>query len=247
MISDDDDPTAFEQIPWHLRDLRRDARSVYAEDTVTVVSPRLRARSTRLVRVATPMPRSTPSEPTVEAYRPRMATLRPESRLAELVENLSLPPGLTEDMLPLGVLPQGEEQIRVAIVRIARDLGREYRQRGRVLRTDAAAVEAMQRHLSDCADAVLAGRTDPRTLAPEIARHGALLGEILVCRLGATWSNLAAGQPALWQMTVPPFPEVSPVARVHRYLLRRNREQDLVGFFLELDAASRRASHVTFV
>ena len=250
LAQDDDEPTMFDRRPWHASPAanqpRRATYGAASEDTVTAVSPRLRAR-TRLV----PLPRpeagseSRPSEPPPPPVRERMPTLRPEARLAELVENLSLPPELSEDMLPKGALPIGEAQIRLAIVRVARELGREYRERGRVLRTDAAAVEAMQRHLCDCAEAVLAGHMDPRRLAPEIARHGALLGEILARRLDATWSNLTAGQPALWLMSVHPFTEVSPVARVHRYVLQRGREQDLVGWFLQLDAASRRASHVT--
>jgi hypothetical protein len=43
-------------------------------------------------------------------------------------------------------------------------------------------------------------------------------------------------------MSVSPTTVVSPIARVHRFLLQRNREQDLVGFFLDLDAATRSAS-----
>jgi hypothetical protein len=148
-------------------------------------------------------------------------------------------------MLPVGARPLDHDQVRIAIVRVARDLGRDYRQRhGCVLRTDAAAIEILQRHLLNCAAEVLAGRMDARTLAPELARHGALFGEILERRLGGTWIDLSGDQPGAWRMAVPPSTVVNPIGRVHRFLLQRNREQDLVGFFLDLDAANRSASQV---
>jgi len=161
-------------------------------------------------------------------------------RVSELVESLPLPAGLREDMLPVGARPRDHEQVRIAIIRVARKLGRDYRvHRGCLLRTDASAIEILQRHLLRCASEVLAGRMDARTLAPEVARHGALFGEILARRLGATWVDLSGDQPGEWRMSVPPTTVVSPIAKVHRFLLLRNREQDLVGFFLDLDEASR--------
>jgi hypothetical protein len=196
-----------------------------SEDTITAVAPRVRPRPrTRLV----PVP-------------------RPEPPRAEALETLSLPPGLDEDILPPGALPRSEDQVRVDIIRVARDLGREYRQRGVVLRMDAAAIPAMQLRLIEYAEAVLAGRMDPRGLAPEVVRHGAALGEILARFLGASWSNLTTSEPARWQMHVPPLTKINPVARVHQFLLHRAREQDLVGCFQQLETESRRASHVTLV
>jgi hypothetical protein len=182
-------------------------------------------------------------DPRTEASRAASLARRPGPRLPEIVESLSLPPGLREDMLPVGARPRDEEQVRIAIVRVARELGRDFRQnRGYVLRTDAAAVEVIQRHLLACASEAVAGRIDARTLAPEVARYGALFGEILARRLDASWVSLSGYQPGLWQMAVPPSTVLSPIARVHRFLLQRHREQDLVGYFLELDAASRSAS-----
>jgi hypothetical protein len=229
MVTEEDEPTRFERVPWHAEALRQKTYGAASEDTATFVAPRP-ARRMRLVRVSPPSP-----------------TARPEPPVAELVENLSVPPDLDEEAFPPGAMPRSEEQVRIDIIRVARDLGREYGRRGCVLRVDAAGVETMQRHLCDCADAVLAGRLDPRVLAPQLVRHGAVLGEILARYLGAQWSNLTAPQPAQWQMTVPPHTQVSPVARVHRFLLERGREQDLIGFFRQLEVASQRASHVTLV
>jgi hypothetical protein len=164
-----------------------------------------------------------------------VARRRALRRAPEPLETLPLPAGLAESMLPTGLRPSGAPQTRVAIVRVARELARQYREaRGCMLRTDAASVERMQRHLLAQATEVLAGRTDARALAPEVVRHGVVLGEIVARALGATWTDLAGDRPGTWQLVVPPGTLVCPVARVHRFLLRRNREQDLVGFFLEL-------------
>jgi hypothetical protein len=67
-----------------------------------------------------------------------------------------------------------------------------------------------------------------------VARYGAVLGEILVQRLGAEWSYLEGDNPAAWRLKLPTGEELHPVARVHRFVMQRNREKDLVAFFLEL-------------
>ena len=108
-----------------------------------------------------------------------------------------------------------------------------------VQRTDAAAIEITQRQLLGFASEVAAGRMDSRTLVTEVARHGALLGEIVARRLGGDWVDVSGDHPGLWKMAVPPRTVFTPIGRVHRFLVKRNREQDLVGFFLDLHAASR--------
>jgi hypothetical protein len=144
-------------------------------------------------------------------------------------------------MLTVGARPEGAAQVRIAIIRVVRTLGRDYRlHRGCVLRTDAAAIELAQRQLMGFAAEVAAGRMDARVLATEVARHGALLGEIVARRLGGDWIDVAGDQPGLWRMGVPPRTVFTPIERVHRFLVQRNREQDLVGFFLDLDEARRR-------
>ena len=166
----------------------------------------------------------------------------PPRSVSETVELLSLPGALREGMLPEGERPRSAAQARIAIVRMVRGLARDYRRwYGHALRTDAATIETMQRHLLFHASEVLAGRMDPRSLAPEVVRHGALLGEILARRAGGVWVDLSGDQPALWQMMLGQRREmvVCPVGRVHRFLLRRSKEEDLVAFFLDLEAASR--------
>jgi hypothetical protein len=220
----DEDRTMFDTLPWHLSAARRARPVLEDDDSVTEIRPIVRDEA--------------PAFPLALVRR-----RAPAPRLSEVVETLSLPTGLREDMLEVGARPVDHDQVRIAIVRVARDVGREYRQkRGCVLRTDAAAVEILQRHLLTCATEVLAGRMDARTMAPELARHGALFGEILARRLGGTWVDLSGDQPGAWQMSIPPQTVLSPIGRVHRFLLQRNREQDLVGYFLDLDAASRSGS-----
>jgi hypothetical protein len=241
----DEDHTMFDVRPWHLAAAARRAPrpASHDDDSITEVRPIVRPAS-RPMAVAPVVEVETPAKPpaTPPAF-PLALVRRRAPRVSELVETLSLPPGLREDMLPVGARPLDHDQVRIAIVRVARELGRDYRQqRGCLLRTDAAAVEILQRHLLRCASEVLAGRMDARTLAPELARHGALFGEILARRLGGTWVDLSGDQPGAWQMSVPPATLVSPIGRIHRFLLQRNREQDLVGFYLDLDAASRSAS-----
>jgi len=161
--------------------------------------------------------------------------------VVEELESLSLPAPLREDMLAKGARPEGEAQVRIAIIRVVRELGRDYRmQRGRVLRTDAMAIETAQRQLLAFSADVAGGRMDARALTTEIARHGALLGEIVVRRLGGDWLDVAGDHPGLWTMSVPPCTVFAPIGRVQRFLLQRNREQDLVGFYIDLDAAQLR-------
>jgi hypothetical protein len=174
----------------------------------------------------------------VVALRPAAgAVVVPAKRQSEAVEQLALPAGLREAMLKAGGSPRDPSQTRVAIVRVVRELGRDYRLwYGTTLRTDAAAVEAMQRHLLRHAAEIAAGRVDASTLGPEIVRHGALLGEIVARRAGGVWVDLAGVAPMLWHMGVPSGQVVCPVGRVHRFLLQGSREEDLVAFYLRLEA-----------
>src|SRR5579859_810094 len=211
----DEDPTCLDLEPWH------EASGVHEVEEPTAIF------------------RSTPPAPLRALARPQ--------RLHEPIEALSLPCGLTESMLPKGARPVGDQQMRIAMVRLARDLGRDYqRWYGRSLATNVDSIERIQRHLLGYANEVLAGRMDARSLAPELVRHGVLLGEILARVLGAEWLDVSSDQPASWRMAVPPsdlrglVPRdprgpsrvVSPVARVHQFLIERNRGEDLVEFFL---------------
>ena len=173
-------------------------------------------------------------EPTVmrapRPYRPHVA---------EPIESLSLPAGLREEMLPLGATPRTPQQARVWLVRLARDLARDYRLwYGFELRTDAIAVEKMQWHLATAVVAI--GRRDEKALARELVRHGLVLGEIFTRALGASWVDLSGDRPGQWELFVPPAATVSPVLRVQRFVEQGMNETDLVALYLDLDAAQRR-------
>ncbi|MGH7295298.1 MAG: hypothetical protein ACRELB_10205 [Polyangiaceae bacterium] len=151
------------------------------------------------------------------------------------LEDLRLPLGLSESMLAAGARPGGAAQVRIAIVRIARQTAAEYRLvSGRRLRTDPFSVELLQRHLLALASEVDRGAREPWTMPPMIARYGVVFGEIIARALDALWTHLDGDRPIAWRMMLPSGVEVYPVARVHRFLLERNHEQDLVGFFLGL-------------
>jgi hypothetical protein len=182
-----------------------------------------------------PRPARVPAAPWV----PPPPTGRPE-----IVETLALPEGLSESMLAAGLIPRDEVQARIAMTRLARQLGRDYRLAyGTTLKTDLMAVDAMQRHIRRrFADGQL-DEAHARQLQVELTRHGALMSEILARVLGATWADLSPEEPGRWAMTVPvPHAQpltVWPIGRVYRYYGQGHREADLVAFFMELEAAAR--------
>lgn len=162
----------------------------------------------------------------------------------EIVETLALPPGTREDMLDPATVPSDPRLARIAMTRLARQVGRDYRLwYGTTLLVDLAAIEAMQRHLRRrFADEELdAGRR--QQLQAELTRHGALLSEILARSLGAEWVDLSSERPEDWTMMVPwrgARARVSPIGRVHRFFLRGHREPDLVAAYTELEDAHAR-------
>ena len=67
----------------------------------------------------------------------------------EVAERMPLPSGCREEMLPLGQPPRGPIQTRIAMTRLSRALGRDYRVlRGAILTVDGAGIEAVQQHAS---------------------------------------------------------------------------------------------------
>jgi len=189
-----------------------------------------------------PAPAAAPMQlppPARVQWMPAPPTGRPE-----IVETLALPEGLSESMLAAGVIPRDEMQARIAMTRLARQLGRDYRLAyGTTLKTDLMAVDAMQRHIRRrFADGPL-DDAHSRQLQVELTRHGALMSEILARILGATWADLSPEEPGRWAMTVPaPNAQpvtVWPIGRVYRYYGQGHREADLVAFFMELEAAAR--------
>jgi hypothetical protein len=164
---------------------------------------------------------------------------RPRERyVPELVESLSLPYGTTEADLPAGAVPRTAMEVRIACTRMARDLGRDYRLwYGSRLRTDALAVEAMQRHLlSRWPD----GQIQGVDAAWELRRHGALLSEIIARALQGYWVDVGPSEIGYWAMFVPPGTRTWPFGRVYRFVALGQRERDLVSYYLEMNARAKR-------
>jgi hypothetical protein len=158
--------------------------------------------------------------------------------MPECIEDLSLPVHLRDDMLLAGEMPRNEAGMRIGIIRLVRELGRDYlRWYGSSLQTDLAAIDTMQRHLRGLAGEVLAGRVDASSLSPEIVRHGALLGEILARRAGGRWGQLLGRTPGAWQMTFPSGDVVCPIGRVHRLVLGRGKDEDIVALFVQVHSS----------
>jgi hypothetical protein len=176
------------------------------------------------------------------AYEPPSVLTAPVSPRLEIVETLRLPPGLTEEMLAAGSIPRNAPEARVAMTRLARHLGRDYRLwYGTTLMTDVMAVDAMQRHLRRrFADGPLDER-HARELQVELTRHGALMSEILARSLGAQWLDLSSPEPGRWSMRVPPSVTVWPIGRLYRFYGQGHREADLVAFYMELESGAQRA------
>ena len=154
--------------------------------------------------------------------------------IAEDVETLSLPAGFREDQLPEGLAARNAEEIRIVSTRFARALGREYREvYGVRLRTDAMAIERMQRHLMSRWGAT--GLSTPEAIW-DARRHGALLSEILARTLGAQWADVAPSEIGYWAMFIPPRTRTWPFGRIYRFLTLGHREKDLVSYYLDLHA-----------
>jgi hypothetical protein len=160
-----------------------------------------------------------------------------EPRPPELLESLSLPPGLHGQSTLEGELPRNAIEARVAFTHLSRELGLEYRMRfGRVLRTDLEGLELAQMTLRETfPDGVI--RSSEEALF--VRRHGAFLAELLARSLGAEWSDLAPSELGYWAMIVPPATRVWPFGRILRFLSVGTKERDLVSYYLELVARSR--------
>jgi hypothetical protein len=200
------------------------------------VAPITRLPSPARVPVIDVTPEPPPPE---EKHALVLPVFRPGA--SEIVESLSLPDGLTEDMLAEGAVPTTPSQARIAMTRQARALGRDYRMwYGTTLKTNAVAIEFMQRHLRRRFGDTKQGERAAKKLETELTRHGALLSEILARSLGGRWTDVSGEQPGHWSMVVPPSLRVWPIGRVYRFFRQGHREEDLVAFYLELEAKSQR-------
>ena len=176
--------------------------------------------------------------PMQPATRPIAAAAQVPARyVPEDVESLSMPGGLRDEQLAEGVAARSGDEIRIVSTRYARALGREYRERyGVRLRTDAQAVEWMQRHLMTRWGET--GLVGPEAIA-DVRRHGALLSELLARALGGQWVDVTPSEIGYWAMFVPPRTRTWPFGRVYRFLTLGHREKDLVSYYLDLAARAR--------
>lgn len=159
----------------------------------------------------------------------------------EIVETLPLPSGAREEMLAVGGFPHTALEMRIAMTRFSREVGRDYRLfYGTTLKADVLAIDAMQRHLRRRFADGAVDEQHARQLEAELTRHGALLSEILARSLGAQWVDFASPQPGHWAMTIAPDLRVWPVGRVYRFFRQGHREADLVAFYIDLETRSRR-------
>lgn len=194
---------------------------------------------------------------TTDKAPPRTATpvppSSPRSGEAERLETLSLPAGLQGLQPPaLDEPPRAPPAARLAFTFLTRELGRELRMRHGVdLSTDTEGLEQAQRYLRE---RLTDGRVRTREDERELMRNGAFLSELLARRLGAFWVDLDSNDSARWAMLIPagearsgaspeypPEPtRVWPFARVLRFVGMGHKERDLVSYYLELEALSRR-------
>jgi hypothetical protein len=164
------------------------------------------------------------------------APLRPE-----IVETLPLPDGTREEMLQVGAFPRSALEMRIAMTRFAREVGRDYRLfYGTTLKADLLAIDAMQRHLRRRFADGAVDEKHAQQLEAELTRHGALLSEILARSLGAEWVEFTSDQPGHWAMTLAPDLRVWPIGRVYRFFRQGHRESDLVEFYIDLEARARK-------
>lgn len=168
------------------------------------------------------------------------ATVRPPGRSdkvpGEAAETLLPPAGSPEQV---DGNPKNANEARTFLTRLTRELARDYRENfGVSLCMDLTGLEMVQANLLD---AFPSGSARTAGEAKEVRRHAAFLSELLSRRLGAMWVELDHPDPAEWRMVVPPSREVTPFARVARYMKARHKERDLVSYFLELQLAAQRA------
>ncbi|MGH7298268.1 MAG: hypothetical protein ACRELB_25235, partial [Polyangiaceae bacterium] len=192
-----------------------------------------------------PLPRALPAltdrpppivEPSPSPAAKRAVGPRPPYR-AEIVESLPLPPSCNESDLGVNDRPTTPLAARIAMIRLARDLARDYRLwYGKTLRCDVIGIDTMQQHLAR--RYVKASITDD-AVAWELRRHGALLSEVLARKLGGEWVDVAPSEPGYWAMTLPPDVRTHPIGRVYRFVVQGHHERDLISYFLELDRRSR--------
>jgi hypothetical protein len=155
---------------------------------------------------------------------------------AELAEMLTLPPGGDRVEQDGSLLRTGLEA-RVHFTRLARELGRSYRERFSIeLWSDIRGIETMQTKLRE-----MFRDGPPKTPADvaEARKHGALFSEILTRSLGAEWSDISPTELGYWAMTIPPSTRVLPFGKMARFIAAasdpKSDATDLMKYYLEIE------------
>jgi len=148
-----------------------------------------------------------------------------------------LPSGTSEEELGYGETPVTASQARVAMTRLARTLGRDYRLwYGMTLRCNLLALDIVQRHLAQ--RYVGTSLADPKTTS-ELLRHGALLSEIMARTLGGVWVDVQPTECGYWAMLLPHSTRCWPIGRVYRFATLGPRDRDLVAYYVDMEKRAR--------
>jgi hypothetical protein len=130
----DDEPTTVDRLPWHVASEDSTGVRVIAPGSIPPrPAPRPVPRVVTVVTVQPPEPVPQPAPARSQAIVPRAEPRRSEALMpwpaagptpcsVEDLESLSLPAPLREDMLAQGARPEGEAQMRIAIIRVVREL-----------------------------------------------------------------------------------------------------------------------------
>ncbi|HEY8087087.1 MAG TPA: hypothetical protein VIF09_04565, partial [Polyangiaceae bacterium] len=161
----------------------------------------------------------------------------------ERLETLSLPAGVRDDTPEPANPPTTATAARHVCTLLARELGRELRQRFSVeAHDDLDGLEKAQRYLRE---SLVDGRVRTPDEMREVMRHGGFLAELLARRLGGRWVDLESPEAGRWAMLIPSLQRpdevarVWPFARVLRFVTMGHKERDLVSYYLELEARAR--------
>jgi hypothetical protein len=173
----------------------------------------------------------------------RLSVAPPREIEVEVVEMLSLPPGAQGEQAPAAnEHPRSPKEARVACTFLARELGRDLRQRyGVEVRSDLEGLETAQRYLRESAIEAQTRGIEER----EVLRNGGFLSELAARRLGGRWTDIDPLDPRRWAMLIPSAARpdeairIWPFARTARFVAMGHKERDLVSYYLELEARSR--------
>jgi hypothetical protein len=164
----------------------------------------------------------------------RVQASPPQAYEAEPVEHLPMPSGIDDRSFPPGQIPRTAFEVRIASVRLARELGHDYAQRyGVHLKLDPMALDWMQRHLRERWPR---GLVEGPQATRDVHLHGAVLSELLARSLGALWTDVAPSEVGYWAMFVPPRTRIWPFARVYRFIAMGHLEKDLISYYFDLRA-----------